>query len=236
MTWYWYDLLILSSSSSVCTTLWLVTTVFLRLWLLMNTATFSSVLSYWLTCPSSLQLLTSCCCFSLDFFSTRKSVLILLPCSSTVTPLFHLASPVQQYSPSSKSQIIFSCISNPWSFASRTSTNWNTSSINEVQQEVPGWCRMHTFYIFNIFIACANFSISTIATSCHLCLHHTSWKGKSEKSLQNSLFCWFQLFCLLIPTMCSLDFPSCLQKHRRLCPELKRKKIQSTEKWWIMGQ
>lgn len=93
-----------------------------------------------------------------------------------------------------------------------------------MQQEVPEWCRMHTFYILNIFAACAYFIISTIATSSHLCLHHPSWKGKLEKSLWNSLFCWFQLFCLLVPTMHSLDFLSCLQKHRRFCLKLKWKK------------
>lgn len=144
---------------------WLVTTLFLRLWLLMNIATSSSVLSYWLTFPSSLQLLTCCYCFFLDFFLTRSC--------------FHVP-PLQP--PYLISLILYNSIFLPRNIrlslvafpvpGTLLLEPLPTSSINKVQPEVTKWCRMHTFYILNIFTA------STIAIS---------WSSPSSPFLERKM-------------------------------------------------
>lgn len=144
---------------------WWVTTLFLRLWLLMNIATSSSVLSYWLTFPSSLQLLTCCYCFFLDFFLTRSCF--------HVPPLQppYLISVILYNSIFLPQNIRISLVAFPVP-GTLLLEPLPTSSINKVQPEVTKWCRMHTFYISNIFTA------STIAIS---------WSSPSSPFLERKM-------------------------------------------------
>lgn len=192
------------------------TTLFLRLLCLMNIAISSSV----------LHLLVD-----FSFLATRhKPVFIFFPCSSTVTSLSNLASPVQQYFPSSNFILFLVAFTVPGALLLEhlsTETRHQLKCNKKLQDDVESILSMSVH-----LYPCTNFSISPMPPVAIF----VSTTRPERKIGKISM----KLPVLLVQTMCPLNFLSYLQKHIRennFWPELKWKfkksDLQMNDGKWV---